>query len=128
MMFEYIFFICSNNWIWIKISLLLISISAINHNIVQIHFCKKLKLLSLWIGTILEIYQSGGTTQILISIKSPLIHVFKYIFSVFKQYYTYFHTYFHLYIFSKKYKQYYYNKITKRFLGLVWYVCLNNNF
>ena len=30
-----------------------------------------------------------------------LIHVFKHMFSVFKQYYTYFHTFFHPHVFSK---------------------------
>ena len=33
-----------------------------------------------------------------------MVHKFKYIFSVFKQYYTYFHILFYLYIFSKKLK------------------------
>ena len=31
-----------------------------------------------------------------------LVHHFKYMFSVFKQYYTYFYTFFHPYVFPKK--------------------------
>ena len=34
-------------------------------------------------------------------LRACLVHVFKHMFSVFKQHYTYFHTLFHLHVFSK---------------------------
>ena len=37
----------------------------------------------------------------LIELSGCLVHVFKYMFSVFKQHYTHFHTLFHLHVFPK---------------------------
>ena len=33
--------------------------------------------------------------------EDPFLHLFKYMFLIFKKYYTYFHTFFYLYIFIK---------------------------
>ena len=37
-------------------------------------------------------------------LRGHLVHVFKHMFSVFKQHYTYFHTFFHPHVFPKKLK------------------------
>ena len=42
-----------------------------------------------------------------------LVHAFKYMFLVFKQYYTYFHIFFHPHVFQKKADNCYLNAHTK---------------
>ena len=42
--------------------------------------------------------------RIIKNLRACLVHVFKHMFSVFKQHYTYFHTFFHPHVFPKKLK------------------------